>query len=114
MENKTEIGGTTGTPVEVNALVSLLPCPFCGNTNVNEVIRPHFDIGTIAVECSDCQTRGPEYRYNGKEKYNRLHVLWWNTRPESTKLAKLYKLYSDCQYENDTIMACEIRKVFEG
>jgi hypothetical protein len=59
----------------------LLSCPFCGNKDVREVIRPHFDIGTIAVECGSCRTRGPEYRINMKDKYSRLHKLWWNTRP---------------------------------
>ena len=29
-------------------------------------------------------------------------------------LSELYKLYSDCRYENDTIVACKIRKIFEG
>jgi len=60
--------------------MELKPCPFCGNTKVEIVIRPYFNIGTIAVECKECRTRGPEYEYKETDKYNSLHILWWNTR----------------------------------
>jgi len=54
----------------------LKPCPFCGNRDVKEVVIPSFN-KTIAVECSICRTRGPEYLF---KTGCILHILWWNTR----------------------------------
>lgn len=55
----------------------LLPCPFCGNKEVKEIRREHFEFTTLAIECSKCRTRGPEYLLY---EFNNLHILWWNTR----------------------------------
>lgn len=54
---------------EVN---NLLPCPFCGGTNLRLVLR-HFQ---WCVDCVDCNIQGPSCHMSNKD----LCVQHWNTR----------------------------------
>lgn len=67
----------------MDKLIDLLPCPFCGSTDVTMYASngvPQGDQlagGTRSVECNDCYASGPS------EPSPRVGIAW-NTRSQNT------------------------------
>ena len=56
----------------------LLPCPFCGTSNVELVLSGDYEHWQVACMQEDCGNDGPEAQYKGTA------VALWNTRKETT------------------------------
>ena len=54
----------------------LLPCPFCGSSNIGHTGRK-----TLAHSCADCEARGPttEGALENEDTWGRAEIAW-NTR----------------------------------
>lgn len=60
----------------------MLPCPFCGGTNLH--IRAPFedDAETMVVDCDDCNATGPYYGGSDSTQHHEAMTLW-NARAQS-------------------------------
>lgn len=58
----------------------LLACPFCGSRKVNAKWRGLPGDWTCAVECEDCQARGPAQYKIAKQTVIMVACAAWNRR----------------------------------
>ncbi len=63
----------------------LLPCPFCGGTNIDESFARGFEGGDvskpfIAAGCYDCDATGPDVSVPNGENGYKESIKAWNTR----------------------------------
>jgi hypothetical protein len=49
----------------------LLPCPFCGSTNLR---THHIAAGCRPIECADCWAIGPWKRRGRRKSWNHRHL----------------------------------------
>ena len=65
-------------------IVIILPCPFCGYTNINTIYDDYSSEKWGAAECQGCGAIGPEVRTQGDESpdapWRSEAINEWNRR----------------------------------